>query len=47
MRHHLALTLITLALMVVVGSGRQVDCDSPDTWATPSGVQACAVNGGK
>lgn len=41
-----ALTMITLTMIILMGRP-SVDCDQPETWATESGVQACAINGGK
>lgn len=42
-----ALTLITLVAVVFVMVRPGVDCDDPQVWGTETGVQACAINGGK
>lgn len=42
----LAMTIMTLAVVLIMGQNK-IDCESPEVWATASGVQHCAINGGK
>lgn len=41
-----AMSIMTLAVVLILGHNK-IDCEAPSTWATASGVQHCAVNGGK
>lgn len=42
----LAMSAMTLVVVLVMGQNK-IDCDVPEAWSTRSGVEQCAVNGGK
>lgn len=48
-RHMITMTLITMITVgfVAIFGRDSIDCEAPSTWATASGVQHCAINGGK
>lgn len=41
-----ALMIITLVAVMIVESNK-INCNDPQVWGTQSGVQHCAINGGK
>lgn len=40
-------TLITLITLAIATANDTPNCNDPATWATASGVQHCAINGGE
>lgn len=42
------ITVITLAFVIMAPmTSTKINCNTPSTWATPQGVEHCAINGGK